>query len=499
MPATGHGRTAHSATVRTSLGFVAVALICVFFADLQITTVNPWREMGRLLAGLLTPDFLAFDVVGIALLRTVAFAFTGVALGACGGFMLALVFRRWRVVRAGCAFVRAIHELFWALILLQFFGLHPLTGVLAIALPYAAVFGKVYAEILDEADPLPERVLPHGTGVLATFLFARIPDAWPHLLSYTAYRLECGLRSSAVLGFVGLPTLGFYLESSFAQGHYSEVGALLLMFYVLIASLRLWVRPRLVPLYLLAAPFFLGTGLPIIWGNVVRFFSQDIVPAPLRHGEGLAATGQWLSDLLVNEALPGIWMTVLLTQIALVATGVLALAAFPLISRHFAGRPGRVLGHVVLVIARSTPEYLLAYVLLQLWGPSMLPAVVALAIHNGGIIGHLIGRRSNELSLRPDASRGIERYGYEVLPRVYGPFLAFLFYRWEIIMRETAILGILGIATLGFYVDSAIQEIRFDRAMVLILVTAALNIGVDVLARYLRQRLRLRTAPALEP
>ena len=62
-------------------------------------------------------------------------------------------------------------------------------------------------------------------------------------------------------------------------------------------------------------------------------------------------------------------------------------------------------------------------------------------------------------------------------------------------MRETAILGILGITTLGFYVDSAIQELRFDRAIVLIFITAV-NIGVDSLARTIRWQLRLRTTPA---
>ncbi|MDZ7828875.1 MAG: ABC transporter permease [Halofilum sp. (in: g-proteobacteria)] len=488
-----------SSAVRTSLGFVAVAIICLCFADLEISAVNPWSELGRLALGLVTPDFTAVDEIGTALLRTVAFALVGVALGAAGGFGLALLFH-WRIVRVGCAFVRAIHELFWALIFLQCFGLHPLTGVLAIAIPYAGVFGKVYAEILDEQDPLPEQSLPPGTGRVAGFLFARIPDAWSHLVSYTSYRLECGLRSSAILGFVGMPTLGFHLESMFNEGLYSQVGALLITFYVLIATLRLWVRPRVLPVYLLVAPFCLGTGLPIVWGNVGRFFTEDIVPAPLRSdGAGWDALWPWLDQVLVQQALPGVGMTVVLTQIALVLTGVLALAAFPLISRHFTGRVGGTLGHVVLVIVRSTPEYILAYILLQLWGPSMLPAVVALALHNGGIIGHLIGRHSNEIRLRPDApSSRAERYGYEILPRVYGPFLAFLFYRWEIIMRETAILGILGITTLGFYVDSAMEALRYDVAMVLILVTAALNIGVDALARYLRRRLHLRTAPVCE-
>ena len=486
-----------SPTVRVSLAFVALAALCLLFADLEITTVDPWRELGRLGRGLVTPDFTAVDYVGTALTRTVAFGFIGVGLGALAGFGLALLFHL-RIVRTFSAFVRAVHELFWALIFLQFIGLHPLTGVLAIAIPYAGIFAKVYSEILDESDPQPRNVLPFGVGAMSAFAFARIPDAWPHLVSYTSYRLECGLRSSAILGFVGMPTLGFFLQSSFAQGQYSEVGALLLLFYALIATMRWWVRPRLLPVYLVAAPFLLGSGLPIAWGNVTRFFTEDIVPSPLRAGAGWPGLGDWLRDIVLNQALPGIWMTVVLTQIALVATGVLALLAYPLVSRHFTGRVGGGLGHVLLVVARSTPEYLLAYVLLQLWGPSMLPAVVALAIHNGGIIGHLVGRRSNEIALRPDAAFGLDRYSYEITPRIYGPFLALLFYRWEIIMRETAILGILGVATLGYYVDAAMEDIRFDVAMVLILITALLNIGVDALARLLRRRLRLRHSPTVD-
>ena len=125
----------------------------------------------------------------------------------------------------------------------------------------------------------------------------------------------------------------------------------------------------------------------------------------------------------------------------------------------------------------------------------MLPGIVALAIHNGAVIGHLIGRYTDRLALRPDAPRGLDLYAYEVVPRIYSQFLAFLFYRWEVIMRETAILGILGIATLGFYIDSAFADLRFDRAMVLILVTAMLNIGVDVLSRTIRARLRLTMTP----
>jgi phosphonate transport system permease protein len=475
-----------------------VGLVCLAFADLEVTTGDPWREMGRLALGILTPDFFATEELGSALLYTVAFAFLGVAVGNAAGFVLALAFFS-RAVRIGCAFVRSVHELFWALIFLQIFGLSPLTGILAIGIPYAGIIAKVYAEILEEADPAPLQALPAGTGRISSFLFARLPDAWSHFKTYSMYRLECGLRSSAVLGFVGLPTVGFHLETAFRQGQYSEVAALLILFYAIIATMRLWMKKRLLPVYLLIAAAVLPWGAEFSAANMVRFFTHDIVPYPLRAAANLdmaalASLGDWLRVMVLDQALPGIVNTIQITMIALVATGVLTLAFFPLISPLFFGRNGRMVGHLFLVVVRSTPEYILAYVFLQLWGPSMLPAIVALALHNGGIIGHLIGRHTESMALRPDAASGFNLYAFEALPRTYRQMLAFLFYRWEVILRETAILGILGIATLGFYIDSAFADIRFDRAIFLIAITAGLNICIDVLSRTIRARLRLQTS-----
>ncbi|MBK20069.1 MAG: ABC transporter permease [Rhodospirillaceae bacterium] len=478
---------------RTTTTFVGIAFICFVFADVAITTVDPWQEFKLLLVGIVTPDFYATDSVAQSIGYTLAFAFLGVALSNVLGLVLALLFFS-RIVRTFCAVIRAVHELFWALIFLQLFGLSPLTGVLAIAIPYAGIIAKVYAEILEEADPAPLKTVPGGTSLLSTFIFVRLPDAWSHFRSYSMYRLECGIRSSAVLGFIGLPTLGFHLETAFKEGQYSEVSALLILFYVVIATMRTWMRRQLIPVYLIGAAAILPWGISFSFENIVRFLTEDIVPHPLRTGAGMDAFGDWLHLMVFEQALPGTIATVQLTMIALVATGFLTMVLFPLISPLLFGKASRLSGHIFLVVARSTPEYILAFILLQLWGPSMLPAIIALTIHNGAIIGHLVGRYTETMKLRQDASKGINRYAYEVLPRVYRPMLALLFYRWEIIMRETAILGILGIATLGFYVDSAFADLRFDRAMLLIAITAMLNICVDAISRSVRSRLRLQTS-----
>lgn len=483
----------HSARWHVSWLFVLVALVCVAFADLSVTTLNPWGELGRFFAGLFPPSFEGVEALGKALLQTIAFAVLGVGLGSVVGFLVSLIFH-WRWVRVLCALLRAVHELFWALIFLQIFGLHPLTGLLAIGIPYMATFAKVYSEILEEGDRSAFDALSRQTGWVSAFFYARLPDLWAHFKTYTSYRLECGLRSSAVLGFVGLPTLGYALSTAFMEGQYAQVWALLLLFYALIASIRYWVRPALLPIYVLIAPFVISNDHHISMANVTRFFTQDIIPSPILKGGSLGDLWSWFADLFMTQALPGLINTIVLSQIALVATGLLTLLFFPMISEQFFNRFGRGIGHLFLVMVRSTPEYILAFMLLLLWGPSMLPAIVALALHNAGIIGHLVGRYSNHLSVRQDVSSGLNRYSYEVLPRVYGQFLAFLFYRWEIIFRETAILGMLGVATLGFYIDSAISEIRLDRAMVLILITALLNVAVDSLSRYIRSRLRLSSS-----
>ncbi|MEH6629045.1 MAG: ABC transporter permease [Motiliproteus sp.] len=489
------GGSTASGLKRTSLWFICIAAACLLFADLEIAGSDPWLELGRIGLGLLTPNFFATESLWQALFNTLAFALVGVVIANIFGFMLALVFH-WPLVRYFCSATRAIHELFWALIFLQIFGLSTVTGILAIAIPYSGIFAKVYAEILEESDQRPQQALPPQRSLVSAFFYTRLPIALPHFKSYCLYRLECGIRSSAILGFIGLPTLGFHLDTAFKQGHYSQASALLYLFFILIATMKYWMRFKLAPIYLISAIYVLPAGGEFSWPLLLRFITEDIIPSPLRMSEEpllaqLHTVTIWCWSLLSQQGVEGILNTLILSLIALVGSGLISLTMFPLVSRHFSNRPARGLGQAALVVFRSIPELILAFICTLILGPSMLPAILALSLHNGAIIGFLVGQYSNTLRLRDDACSGLNLYFYEVLPRIYPQFLAFLFYRWEVIMRETAILGILGIHTLGFYIDSAFEDLRFDRAIFLIMITAALNMLIDALSRRLRSRIHL--------
>lgn len=486
--------------LKTSLGFLGVSIICLLFADIEVTTIDPWIELGRMLKGAATPDLRVLWDFRTAILNTLVFAICGIAIGVAVGAPLSLFFHL-RPVRVVCALVRAVHEIFWAFLFLPIVGLNPVCGVLAIAIPYAGVFAKVCAEIIQEADARPASALPYGTDRLTRFAYGVLPVVFRSFKSYSSYRFECALRSSAVLGFVGLPTLGFHLETAFREGLYCEAAALLYAFYLLIFSLKWWVRPRAVPVWVAGSFLLLAKDVSIQWDNISRL-AYEILPWPMRRDGFLEGsdtiawtaveTNQWLLDLIGNQGMQGTWDTVVLTQVVLGVTGLFAAAAFPLVCHHFWNRNTRGLGNLLLIVVRTTPEYVLAYVFIQLWGPSMLPAILAISLHNGAILAHLTGARANQITLKEDSpSRGLDRYGYEILPRTFGQLLAFLLYRWEIIARESAILGILGIYTLGFFIDSAISDNKLDQAIVLIAISAILNVGIDSISQVVRRKLRI--------
>ncbi len=137
--------------------------------------------------------------------------------------------------------LRSVHELFWALIFLAAFGSGPLTGVLALALPFAGTLGKIYAEMLEESPSAPSKALRDlGATRLQVFFFGRLPAAFPDMMAYTLYRFECALRSSAVLGFFGYPTIGYFLKLSFENLYYSEVWTYLYGLFLLIFLVDAW-------------------------------------------------------------------------------------------------------------------------------------------------------------------------------------------------------------------------------------------------------------------
>jgi phosphonate transport system permease protein len=147
----------------------------------------------------------------------------------------------------------------------------------------------------------------------------------------------------------------------------------------------------------------------------------------------------------------------------------------------------------------SRPEYVLAFLFLAILGPDTAwPAIAALALHNGGILGRLEAETIENLDPRPlralhaiGASR-TEIFIAGVFPQAMGRYLLYFFYRFETCVREATVLGMLGVVSLGFYIQEARAKLYYDEMLLLIglgaLIVLASDLASSLARRYLRAR-----------
>ncbi len=247
---------------RVSAAVVAIALL---WPMLVWSEFKPWvlfdrqslAATGRFLATFLPPahslEFL--QLAAEATWQTVAMATAGMTLALLGAIPLTLLVTEQlslsrlgtgriglfgRTLRQGARWLlillRSVPELVWALLFVRIVGLGPTAGVLAIALTYCGMLGKVYAEILESADTqATDSLLKNGSGRLAALFYGTLPEAASELVSYTVYRWECAIRGSVVRGFVGAGGLGQRMDESMKMLAGGEVATMLIIFVLLVA------------------------------------------------------------------------------------------------------------------------------------------------------------------------------------------------------------------------------------------------------------------------
>ena len=520
--------------------------------------------------------------LGADLLRTLRYAIIATAMAIPAGFLLGYLVSsqcwsgqrsrflapliRWPV-RVFLSLIRSIHELIWAIFFLSAFGDFPFTACLALALPFTGTLAKVFSEIMDEQGSSARRALISAGGSGAQgFVGAVLPAALPDMISYSLYRFECALRSSAVLGFIGIETIGLSIMRSFESAYYGEVWTAL---YVLIATILLieafgyLVRKKLtrgvlrkeglggevseemlrktapkdfalrfmgvVWVVAIIGAFQVGDRLikPMAEGKqaerLSRFWTK-ISPDPVAPKAGVssweerkeawqAGSGEWLPWLKEIWRSPGaeaLANTVAMSVAAVILAGFAALVLVPFAMRTLASRRpletetiggwfipllGRLM-RGLFVVTRAVPEYLYAFLLVGLMGPSAWPLVFALALHNVGILGRLwseVGENQPANQTRPILQMGggrLQAFYASLLPQSLNRFLLFFFYRWESCMREATVLGMLGFSSLGYYISIRKSFREYDEILVFSLLGAAVIIVGDLASDLLRKRLR---------
>ena len=450
----------------------------------------------------------------------------------------------WLSLRGLLAVPRAIHEMLWGLFFVNIWGLDPLVAILAIAIPFGAVVAKVFAEILDETPRQPLiTLLNSGVAPLTAFLYTLIPQAFLNLLSYTFYRFECSIRSAAVLGIIGAGGLGYEIFLSLQSLRYQQLWTFFYALFILNGMVDLssaWLRDRLGcssrldlnadqgskskrklyqrdPLITLAG--IAGALLiPFCFWYVHPDFTQLWSP---RTGKLLvdAITVSFPPDItwgqlpeLVRLSTQTLSMSIL--AIALAGMGGILLS-FPATrnfflpggllnpSRHGRGRGEKIwvwitflLTRAILLVCRAIPAPIWALVALFILFPGILPGAIALGLHNFGILGRLMAEVTENLpqpplqALKAQGTPAALVFLYGVLPMTLPRFLAYSLYRWEVCMRETVIVGLVGAGGLGRLLSEQLSSFDAPGIVTTIACLIMLTVLVDWVSGISRRSLR---------
>lgn len=244
------------------LGFLVG--IALYFLAAYIAGAKPaflWAHIGNFtsffsrIAPTLTPGNFVADVKDwywgfgkwlYLLADTLLVAYLGTLLGTLGAFLLCFtassnLTANWLargIVRRWLEFCRTVPTIVFAMIFLIAFKSGPMAGVLALTVHTMGTLGKLFSEVVENADMKPvEGTTATGGSWLETIRFAVLPQTLPNFASYSLLRFEINVREAGVMGFIGMGGIGQELLVAIRTFAYSDVSAILLMIIVTVFAI----------------------------------------------------------------------------------------------------------------------------------------------------------------------------------------------------------------------------------------------------------------------
>lgn len=183
---------------------------------------------------------LAYAVAGMSLAIILALIFGILASGvlASGNRSRAMMKGTFRGL---LGFMRAVHELVWAWLFVASFGLTPYAAVFALAIPYGGILGRIFADMINDVPKEPILALvAAGASRWECLFYGYFPSVKMSIISYTMYRFECAVRSSAIMSFVGLGGLGYQIQLSLNDLNYHEVWTFVFFLILMVIAIDAW-------------------------------------------------------------------------------------------------------------------------------------------------------------------------------------------------------------------------------------------------------------------
>lgn len=228
------------------LGFLAVLAFGLWWIDASpMRVINGLNKLGLLVTLMVPPwpgdglwdyTYAMFETLAMAFLGTLIAFVVALPLGFLGAKNIVPNWLFHFGLRRFFDAFRGIDGLVWALIFVSAVGLGPFAGVLAIAVGDVMIFGKLFAEAIENVDNKPvEGVRASGGANIHVVRLGVFPQVFPVMMSHVLYFFESNVRSATILGIVGAGGIGLQLSDRIRINNWQEAAFIILMILVTVA------------------------------------------------------------------------------------------------------------------------------------------------------------------------------------------------------------------------------------------------------------------------
>jgi len=251
-------------------------------------------------------------------------------------------------------------------------------------------------------------------------------------------------------------------------------------------------RPRhwwrwIVALVLAAVVVAVFLALPVAWNRL------GDLPGEIVHYLWLMFSSPDWSKL--PEALWQTWRSVAMAWIGTVLSIIVATPLGILAARGVGPRWLQIVLRVVFGVVRAVPEIIIAIIILSVTGLTPLTGALAIGVSGVGTLGKW-GYEAVETvpggaveAVRASGGRLTDEIRWALWPAVAPAFLSFWLYRFEISVRASAVLGLIGVGGIGDMLTSYTQYREWATVGVLVLVVVVVTMALDALSGAVRRRI----------
>lgn len=158
-------------------------------------------------------------------------------------------------------------------------------------------------------------------------------------------------------------------------------------------------------------------------------------------------------------------------------------------------RPVNWLARLLLVSSRSVNSLVWALLFVAVFGPGALAGTLAIAFRSIGFVGKLVGEALEETARGPlEALEAAgapwpSRLAFGWWPQVKPAFWSIVLFRWDINVRESAVLGLVGAGGIGMALDSAMNLFQWNRVAMVLVAIFTVVVVAEVIVTQVRKRL----------